>query len=156
MQQVVSFWSTFLPSIIKILQRVFKLQSGQEVLHWRQWDLSQNQYMLPNTSPRPPSPSMLMTTGYHPISSTGVLGSGELKRHLIRSCSFIYSSTYVPYNIQINIRWLLTLSYIQIRIRWVLLFYNHNFTNTQEFRGRRHRTCWRKSHRSHNQNVVIK
>ena len=26
----------------------------------------------------------------------------------------------------------------------------------QEFRGRRHRTCWRKSHRSHNQNVVIK
>ena len=26
----------------------------------------------------------------------------------------------------------------------------------QEFRGRRHRTCWRKSHRSLNQNVVIK
>ena len=26
----------------------------------------------------------------------------------------------------------------------------------QEFRGRRHRTCWGKSHRSHNQNVVIK
>ena len=26
----------------------------------------------------------------------------------------------------------------------------------QEFRGRRHRTCWRKSHSSHNQNVVIK
>ena len=25
----------------------------------------------------------------------------------------------------------------------------------QEFRGRHHRTCWRKSHRSHNQNVVI-
>ena len=28
--------------------------------------------------------------------------------------------------------------------------------NLQEFRGRRHRTCCRKSHRSHNQNVVIK
>ena len=26
----------------------------------------------------------------------------------------------------------------------------------QEFRGRRHRTCWGKSHRSHNQNVIIK
>ena len=26
----------------------------------------------------------------------------------------------------------------------------------QEFRGRRHRTCWGKNHRSHNQNVVIK
>ena len=25
----------------------------------------------------------------------------------------------------------------------------------QEFRGRRHRICWGKSHRSHNQNVVI-
>ena len=31
-----------------------------------------------------------------------------------------------------------------------------NLSNKQEFRGRRHRTCWRKSHRSHNQNVVIK
>ena len=26
----------------------------------------------------------------------------------------------------------------------------------QEFCGRRHRTCWGKRHRSHNQNVVIK
>ena len=26
----------------------------------------------------------------------------------------------------------------------------------QEFRGRHHRTCWGKSHRSHNQNVIIK
>ena len=25
-----------------------------------------------------------------------------------------------------------------------------------EFRGRQHRTCWGKSHRNHNQNVVIK
>ena len=30
------------------------------------------------------------------------------------------------------------------------------FYKIQEFRGRRHRTCWHKSHRSLNQNVVIK
>ena len=31
-----------------------------------------------------------------------------------------------------------------------------NYKTKQEFRRRRHRTCWGKSHRSHNQNVVIK
>ena len=31
-----------------------------------------------------------------------------------------------------------------------------DYIEKQEFRGRRHRTCWRKSHRSLNQNVVIK
>ena len=43
MQHVISSWSTFLPNIIKIFQRVFKLQSGQEVLRRR--DPSQKQYV---------------------------------------------------------------------------------------------------------------
>ena len=34
--------------------------------------------------------------------------------------------------------------------------YVRTHIRTQEFRGRRHRICWGKSHRSHNQNVVIK
>ena len=59
MRHVVWSCSTFLPSIIKIFQKVFKLQSGQEVLrrrwrrrrrwHWRrrQRDPSQKQYAPP-------------------------------------------------------------------------------------------------------------
>ena len=40
--------------------------------------------------------------------------------------------------------------------RIFFLFFFLRVQKQQEFRGRRHRTCWRKSHRSHNQNVVIK
>ena len=53
MRHVISSWCTFLLSIIKIFHRVFKLQSGQEVLRrrrhrrWRQSkrDPSQKQYV---------------------------------------------------------------------------------------------------------------
>ena len=34
---IIIYWSTSLPSIIKIFQRVFKLQSGQEVVHPSLW-----------------------------------------------------------------------------------------------------------------------
>ena len=47
MRHVVLSCSTFLPSNIKIFQRVFKLQSGREVLRRRRRDPSQKQYAPP-------------------------------------------------------------------------------------------------------------
>ena len=52
-RHVTSSWSTFLPSIIKIFQRVFKLQSGQEVIRRRQRDPSKKTICPPHPPPAP-------------------------------------------------------------------------------------------------------
>ena len=68
-----------------------------------------------------------------------------------------FKGKYMPMNTALqDINWDSQLQDLDLAQSWSYFAETLIELIEQEFRGRRHRTCWGKSHRSHNQNVVIK